>query len=184
VANFSDGNVTAMAIDAGTGSLTSIAGSPFGAGTGAVSIAIDPTGTFAYVANETAATISTFSVDSANGVLTPAAGSPLTTGSSPESLAVDPEGRFLYAANVTSKNEITDYAINSTSGAITAGSPIESGTFPLSIVIDPLGQFAYVANADSSDVSVYSIDATTGVLTPVAGSPFTAEAGSRSIAID
>jgi 6-phosphogluconolactonase len=47
--------VAVFAIDPATGSLSAVAGSPFGAGAGAISIAIDPAGTFAYVANETAA---------------------------------------------------------------------------------------------------------------------------------
>jgi 6-phosphogluconolactonase (cycloisomerase 2 family) len=54
----------------------------------------------------------------------------------------------------------------------------------LSVVIDPSGAFAYVANENSADVSVYALNATTGALTQVGGSPFAAGAGSRSIAID
>ena len=183
VANFSDNSVTAMAISPTSGTLTSIAGSPFGTGAGPVSIAINPAGTFAYVANETSASVSVFGVDASDGVLTTVAGSPFATGTSPESLAVDPQGRYLYAANVTSVNEITDYAINPTLGTITAGSPIASDADPLSIVIDPLGGFAFAANSTSGDVSVYTIDATTGVLVPVTGSPFAAGAGARSIAL-
>ena len=64
-------------------------------------IAIDPAGTFAYVANETAATVSEYSINASTAALTAVTGSPLATVSSPESLAVDPTGRYLYAANVT-----------------------------------------------------------------------------------
>jgi len=67
---------------------------------------------------------------------------------------------------------------------LTLASTVGAGTFPLSVVIDPAGQFAYVANENSNDVSVYSIDATTGALTAVGGSPFAAGGGSRSITID
>jgi 6-phosphogluconolactonase (cycloisomerase 2 family) len=176
--------VSVFAIDPATGELTSISGSPFGAGSGAVAIAIDPAGTFAYVANETAATISAFSISSATGTLTPVSGSPFSTGSSPESLVVNPAGSFVYAANVTSKNEITNYAITPSTGALTLGTPVGAGTFPLSVVVDPLGQFIYAANDDSADVSVYTVDTTTGTLTAVPGSPFAAGSGARSIAID
>jgi 6-phosphogluconolactonase (cycloisomerase 2 family) len=43
---------------------------------------------------------------------------------------------------------------------------------------------AYVANEDSNDISVYTINTTTGMLTPAAGSPFAAGSQPRSIAID
>ncbi|MGC9237930.1 MAG: beta-propeller fold lactonase family protein, partial [Thiomonas sp.] len=45
---------------------------------------------------------------------------------------------------------------------------------PYSVTVTPAGTFAYVANAGSNNVSAYSINATTGALTPVAGSPFAA----------
>jgi 6-phosphogluconolactonase (cycloisomerase 2 family) len=34
-----------------------------------------------------------------------------------------------------------------------------------SVAIDPSGKFAFVANTDSNSISMYTIDATTGVLT-------------------
>jgi len=37
---------------------------------------------------------------------------------------------------------------------------------------DVVVAFAYVANYDSANVSAYTVNATTGKLTPVAGSPF------------
>jgi 6-phosphogluconolactonase (cycloisomerase 2 family) len=40
-----------------------------------------------------------------------------------------------------------------------------AGSSPSSIVIDPSGKFAYVTNFDSDNVSMYSIDITTGSLT-------------------
>jgi DNA-binding beta-propeller fold protein YncE len=39
------------------------------------------------------------------------------------------------------------------------------GVHPSSVVVDPTGRFAYVANAGSNNVSMYSIDGATGVLT-------------------
>jgi hypothetical protein len=41
--------------------------------------------------------------------------------------------------------------------------------------------FAYVANQGSNDVSAYTINATTGALTPVTGSPFAAGLNSASV---
>jgi 6-phosphogluconolactonase len=50
--------------------------------------------------------------------------------------------------------------------------------------VDPTGQFAYVTNGNSSDVSAYTIDGTTGGLTPVDGSPFSAGTDPRSVKVD
>jgi hypothetical protein len=44
-------------------------------------------------------------------------------------------------------------------------------------------RFAYVANNGSNDVSAFTIDATTGALTTVPGTPFVAGAGPDSVAI-
>jgi len=57
-------------------------------------------------------------------------------------------------------------------------------TFPVSLVLDPSGQFAYVANRNSNDISVFSVDGSTGALTQVSHSPFAAGTEPRSIAID
>jgi hypothetical protein len=43
--------------------------------------------------------------------------------------------------------------------------------------------FAFVANMDSASVSAYAINATTGALTAVAGSPFGAGDWPRSVAV-
>ena len=83
------------------------------------------------------------------------------------------------------KNQVAAYSITPSSGALTlSGSPVAAGALPVSIVLDPSGQFAYVANDNSSDISVYAVDATTGVLTQVSHSPFAAGNEPRSIAID
>jgi DNA-binding beta-propeller fold protein YncE len=65
-----------------------------------------------------------------------------------------------------------------------SGSPVAAGTLPVSVAIDPSGSFAYVANDNSNDISVYAVDVTTGVLTPVALSPFAAGSEPRAIAVD
>jgi 6-phosphogluconolactonase (cycloisomerase 2 family) len=61
---------------------------------------------------------------------------------------------------------------------------VAAGTLPIAIALDPSGLFAYVVNDNSSDISVYAVDITTGVLTPVSHSPFAAGTEPRAIAID
>ena len=53
VANSGDNTVSGYTINPATGALTAIAGSPFAAGEQPISVAMDPSGKFAYVANET-----------------------------------------------------------------------------------------------------------------------------------
>jgi 6-phosphogluconolactonase len=60
VANRGAKNVSAYSVDATTGALTAIAGSPFSAGKLPVAIVIHPTGSYAYVATQMDATISAF----------------------------------------------------------------------------------------------------------------------------
>jgi 6-phosphogluconolactonase (cycloisomerase 2 family) len=198
-------NIWAYTISASTGALTLIPGSPFPTGSSAspTAITVDPTGRFAYSTNtdqNVAAnnTISAYSIDSMTGALTPIPGSPFPTGSPAQAsfVTVDPTGRFAYSANadrnVAAKNTISGYAIDGTTGALSPvpGSPFATPSisgaidFPISIAVEPTGRVAYVANAFSNTVSAYSIDATTGTLSPVAGSPFATGSSPFSVAVD
>jgi YVTN family beta-propeller protein len=53
---------------------------------------------------------------------------------------------------------------------------------PRSGSVDPSGKFAYVANGDSNDVSIYTINAATGVLTPTG--TIGARPGAMSVSVD
>ena len=182
VTDYAQNAVAVFSIAPGGGTLAAIGGSPFAAGSGALSVAVDPTGTFAYVANETGDSVSMYSLNADTGALAALSGSPRALGSQAESVAVAPAGTFLLVS--TSANELSSLAITPATGALTAVSTVGTGTFPLNVVINPQGTFAFVANENSADISVYAINATTGVLTPVAGSPFAAGDVPRSIAID
>ena len=57
------------------------------------------------------------------------------------------------------------------------GSPFATGNVPYAVAVTPDGAYVLVANRNSNTISVFSMNATTGFLTPVAGSPF-ASAGS------
>ncbi len=155
VANDLSNNVSGYTINAATGALTPIAGSPFPAGTNPVSVTVDPTGKFAYVANSSSDNVSGYTINAATGALTPIAGSPFPAGTTPRSVTVDPSGKFAYVAN--QGGNVSGYTINAATGALTpvAGSPFPAGTGPIAVTVDPSGKFAYVANFGSSDVSGY-----------------------------
>src|SRR6185436_18622623 len=102
VAHFAENNVSAYTIDGSTGALSEVAGSPFAAGVGPVSVDVDPTGRFAYVANggsnNFTDTISVFTVDTSTGALSSVGATPAGR-SSLRSITVDPNSKFVYTTS-------------------------------------------------------------------------------------
>ena len=180
------------------GALTAITGSPFTAGGNNETIVIHPTGKFLYTAdgNDVGGTpgpsISAYSMDGSSGVLTPVTGSPFALGDVPKFLAIDKAGKYLFATGPETET-ILAFSINSSTGAITAitGSPFAAGgPNPQYIAVSMDGKFLFVANNGDLDVptngsvSAFTIDATSGAITPVAGSPFTAGPNPKRLATD
>jgi 6-phosphogluconolactonase len=184
ILQFSDesGGVSAFVVNATTGALTPVEGSPFAAGMETFGVAIHPNGRFAYVANALSNDVSVYSINATTGALTPVPGSPFAADFGSISVALSPNGRFAYVANDFADN-VSAFTINTTTGALTPvpGSPFVTGSTPSSVDVSPDGQFAYVANSFSNDVSAYAIDATTGALTPVSDSPFAAGGSPTSV---
>jgi YVTN family beta-propeller protein len=93
---------------------------------------------------------------------------------------------FAYVLNGGSSNRgdgtISSYTVNSCTGDLAPTTPatIATGSDPEDMVVDPLGRFAYVANlvsnaADDATISMYTINPSTGALTPT--SPATVPTG-------
>ncbi len=191
VTNNTADTVSAYTINATSGTLALVEDEA--SGDGPYSVTVDPSGQFAYVANSNADTVSAYSIVSGTGALT--ALSSIATGDFPISITVHPSGKFAYVVNqgnaVTTGNTISAYSINTSTGALSAmdadgattgtQATIATGTLPYAVVVDPTGQFAYVANDTSNNVSVYTINQTTGALT--AGTAVSAGTNPRSIAI-
>jgi DNA-binding beta-propeller fold protein YncE len=130
-----NGNVLGYTINPSTGALTTIAGLPIAAGQGPQSVAVDPSGKFAYVANFGGG-VSGYTINPSTGALTPIAGSPFAAGNEPNIVAVDPSGKFAYVTNVNDNN-VSGYTIDPSTGALTAiaGSPFAAGGGPFSVAI-------------------------------------------------
>jgi 6-phosphogluconolactonase (cycloisomerase 2 family) len=177
VANQISQNVSVFALDADSGALTQVPGSPFPAGVYPDAVAIAPNGKFAYVANQTwpyyQGYISTYAINPASGVLTTVEESPFfDSEGEPYGLAIHPTGKFLYTPGVFT-DVISGYTIDSTSGNLTSMSGYSrTAGQPEGIAIDPTGRFVYAPNSLSDDVSAYTINPTSGALTEVEGSPF------------
>jgi 6-phosphogluconolactonase (cycloisomerase 2 family) len=86
VANISGDDVSAYTINATTGALTQITGSPFPAGTQPFSVTVDPSAKFAYVANGGGGNVSAYTSDATTGALTQITGSPFPSGGQPNSV--------------------------------------------------------------------------------------------------
>jgi 6-phosphogluconolactonase len=164
------GSISTYAINATTGSLASIetitapcAPPPSPGSCSPWSVVVDPSGKFAYVANEggfSPTSVSIYTINATSGALT-LVGTIAARGRA-VSVTVDPAGKFAY---VTTESDLSIYTINKTTGTLTSIGTITTGTKPVSVAVDPTGKFAYVANSGSNDVSMYSINATTEALT-------------------
>jgi len=179
------GTISAYAIDSTNGGLTLITGSPFATQAnfpGPSGLAFGVGGKFLYVGMAGTANannvISGFAVDSATGALTQIVGSPFLAGKDPGHIASDPAGKVLFSAN-SQDNTVSAFTIDVTSGALAsiAGSPFPAGGGPVSLAVDPAGEFVYLGMqpspiAGSQGLSAFSVNGTSGALTPLAGSPF------------
>jgi 6-phosphogluconolactonase len=183
-ANFNNGaagSVSAYTVDNSSGALTAVSGSPFAAGTGTVAVGADTAGKFVFAANQ-GGDVSAFTVDRTTGVLTEVTGSPFLAGTSPSWVAVDPAGRFVYVVNAGS-NDVSGYAVNTTSGALTAFSATVLTGTPLGAKVDPGGHFLYVA-LGATGTAIFKISSTDGTLTATGTVSPAPCAASNDVALD
>jgi 6-phosphogluconolactonase len=143
VANYDSGDISGYSINRTTGALTPIAGSPFPAGgISPSSVAVAPSGKFAYVTNLANGKVSGYTIDP-TGALTPIAGSPFPAGGfGPLSVAVDRSGKFAYVTNyVTEHKNVSGYKIDPTTGALTPIGSFAAGGRPNFVAVTPSPRF-------------------------------------------
>jgi 6-phosphogluconolactonase (cycloisomerase 2 family) len=193
--NGSQGDISVYTMDAGSGALTEVAGSPFPANTGPTAIQFTHNGQFVYVTNTSIGMVTGFSFS--NGVLTEVPGSPIPSGAGACALTVDATNGFLYVANPSATNlppysstvgNIAGFNIDPNTGALTLmqGSPFTAtnGNGPTAITVGPSG-FVYAVTAGTSySIWGFSITHGTGQLVAAAGSPFSLSAGGLFAVID
>ena len=181
VANRDSDSVSAFVIDAATGTLAPISGSPFATVLHPVAVAVDPAGRFAYVAGVAYVSgmfqgaVAAYAIDPGSGALAPIAGGGVSSPVGILSLTVDPTSKYVYVTNgAFGDSRVSVFSIDQKSGALTAvpGSPFRAGASPASVAFDRNLHFATVANSGdeytwlAGDVWAYAIDASTGALTP------------------
>jgi 6-phosphogluconolactonase len=192
VANNFTNTVGAFSIGS-SGALTQLQGSsPYTVGLAPTGLGTVPSGAFLYVTNSGSNSVSAFAIcdkvvsscanpNSPDGTLTQVAGSPFSTGIGPVAVAADPNFNFLYVLNKQSSG-ISEFSYGPGSGVLTAlSSPsVSTGLNPFSFVIvtgatgSNVGNtltnptdFVYVSNNGASTVTQFSLNTTTGNLTPV-----------------
>jgi 6-phosphogluconolactonase (cycloisomerase 2 family) len=172
VGNEGSNDVSAFAVNIATGALTAVPGSPFAAGTDPKAMALYGSSAL-YVANAGSNNVSAYSIDEGTGALAPLSPGPSTiaTGTSPTSVVVVPGASVVYVANHGGSNDISAFSTDLTP---VPGSPFPAGGNPLSLAVGGGGKFLYSANPDATNPSIsgFSIDPTTGALSPLNGSPF------------
>src|SRR4029077_3718013 len=148
-----------------------------GSGSNPRAVVVTPSQGFLYVAEGNAG-IAGYAINNINGGLAPVPGSPFLTGNM-FSVAMHPSGKFLVGVSGTG---VTVYAADPSSGSLTSIQTVSGGS-PVSAAIDPTGTFLFTANVNSNNVSAFTINQNSGILTPVAGSPFPAGPSPQSVAI-
>jgi len=142
-----------------------------------VSVTVEPTGRFAYVANRNDGTVSWFTIDQATGDLTPV--NSISAGLGTNSVVSDPAGRFLYVLNTGSRILSQFQVLDDTGGLVLAESTMmraapshvafAQGAHP--IVRVP--RFVHVAAASSDEIPTYTINVPGGSLDEVPNPPLT-----------
>jgi 6-phosphogluconolactonase len=142
------------------------------------------TGDYLYVGNSNNTFIAGFGVSS-SGALSVLTNSPYNNGVAAQSLAVTPANTFLYAGTT---NGIYAYAING-DGSITvqnSGTAVAQDVVPTVMQVDSTGGYLLAAGVSTSiaaqAIAIYQIDSTTGLLTPLSGSPLALYTGKAATA--
>jgi 6-phosphogluconolactonase len=182
--------VSGYSINAATGALSEIAGSPFAAGESPFIVRADLAGKSLYVANRGSATVVTglskFSINSDTGALTQVVGSPfpfstsqpLSLNSPIANVYLHPSGRFVYAN--TAKN-IYGMSVNPQTGELTdiPGMPISPGTGAINAAMfDAQGKFFRVSftgqnlgATPTGQLLTFQVDQNTGAATLISAVP-------------
>jgi 6-phosphogluconolactonase len=125
----------------------------------------------AYVTLPATGSVLQLHINGSNGSMTLGSKTPPTQNTTPTGLALLPSKKFLYAIN-SNANTISIFSVASDGSLNLTGAPTPTHPGPNAALIDPTGAYLLVTNNIEGDISVYSIDSSSGILSEVAGSPF------------
>src|ERR1700685_784986 len=187
------GEIYGFKFDPGSGGLTDVVGSPFGANTSGAPIAISRDAKFVYTSNYLFSnnqfgntSLIALSVQ-ADGTLVPVPGSPFATSGPISNVFTNPALDYLYAVNAfsLSPNNLTVYSIDPSTGALTEQPSNPIGSFGPWLAITPDGKYLY---SIGPEIYEFSINPASGALSPMPGSPVAVPnygaSGPAGVAID
>lgn len=188
VANYGDGAIAVLPIlpDGTLGAPTDTRN----AGKNAHMIIADATDKHVYVPCLGSDYVAEYTFDATTGKLAPSTPPTFATAAKagPRHLALHPNGKFAYLVNETAST-ITSLVISATG---TLGSPVSQTTRApgssgsntgAEVAVHPSGNWVYASNRGDDSIAVFSVDPTTGKLTPVSNTK-TLGKSPRSFAID
>lgn len=194
-------DVFGFAIDAGSGALAPLVGSPFPSPGSTEIIAgyrlvVDSQERSAYAVSikdhlagipTGEGQIEALRINASDGSLTSLEGSNFDPGGFPEGFDVAIGAKWLYVA--CPPTGLWAYAIDGTTGALApvAGNPVATGVRSTLIALEPSGRFVYVGGTSATGtgaLAVLTIDPATGALTPIPSGPIALSAVPRILLVD
>lgn len=188
-AKSSPGVINQYAVDYDSGALTTI-GTPVAAGNDPVALVPSPNGLFIYVINHIDSTVQEFAVQGDGSLVSK--NTYKINGSLPTSIAIDPAGKFLYvtftyqtgySATTPGPGGVAIFPVNS-DNSLGSVSTVNVGNNPVGVSVSYFNHFVYVLDQEPSPAATilgFSQNATTGALTPIAGTNITTVA-SKTVA--
>ncbi len=179
--DYEGGKVHGYLVNASSGAITPSGQNPPWAHWGPTRAAADVGGYRLYVINQGSKDLNAYFIYRNNGYIYGVPGSPFSIGQPPMDLKVHPSGHYVYvvAQDGAHNSWLYGFAVQS-NGSLkpVSGSPVTTVTGSETLAIDPQGKYLYVSSypgtpsPGTSEIAAYSISATGGALTPVAGSPY------------
>ena len=144
---------------------------------------MSPNGKFLFSLNRGSNDISIYAIDPATGNLANAGTVPVPIG--PYAMVFSSKGDFAYVS-CDGASTVAAFAFSVGTGAFTplsSGSYVAGGGRIQSLAISPDGKFLYAVNRDANQI-IGLVIAADGSLSSIAGSPFSAQPGLSSIAVN
>jgi 6-phosphogluconolactonase len=177
--------INAFSIDATSGALTPVAGSPFATAIGPADAQFDTTGHFLYVTHDPqqSNTLFGFAIDAITGALTTVPGAPYVVGTAERGLAIDPTGKNLYVPTGPAAS-MAGFSINESTGGLTAVPAVMNAPldFHNQASVDRSGFFLY-ANDTANMVYRYTIDPQSGGLNALDSVTIGGNGGGRPVLV-